>query len=122
MKITDALIGAKLISVSDYEIKIEKDHKVYTLNIEQEQGGCCGYSEVETKLLINEKSKPVITKIEFDRNDNYENDTCLITFFGEYKPLATINSCSGSGSGYYYGACVTIECRDLDICEVITEW
>jgi len=77
------LIGAKLIGINDEYIEVEKDGKTYFIDIEDEPGDCCGYNDISTKLLIDDNSKPVITNIKSEGNDDEydEGDDCLITFF-----------------------------------------
>ena len=121
MESLQKLIGAKLISIDEETIKVEKDGKVYEIDIIQDEGDCCGYNEVESKLLISDNSKPIITNIQEDSCFVCGN-TCLLTFFGEYKPIATLKSISRSGSGWEYGACVSLHCDALNIDEIVTEW
>lgn len=116
------LIGAKLISIDTERIIVEKDNTQYIIDIIDDGGDCCGYNEINAKLLITDNSKPIITKITTEESDNYDGDSCNITFFGEYKPIAELDSFSYSGSGWGYGACVTLECKALDIDTLITSW
>lgn len=118
----EKLIGAKLIEINDEYIEVEKNGKTYFIDIEDEPGDCCGYNDISTKLLLDDISKPIITNIKTECNDEAEGDECLITFFGEYKPIAELHSFSYSGSGWGYGACVTLKCKKLNIEETITNW
>lgn len=125
MKIKD-LIGYRLEKINNEEIIISKNDKLYELKIEQDDGGCCGYNDLETTLLISDNSKPVITNIEYEditKNEDWgDSETIKITFFGENKEIATIKSKSSSGSGWCYGACVTVKCKELSMNEVISQW
>lgn len=120
------LIGAKLIHIDNDVIVLSKDNKEYHFDIETEQGDCCGYADVETTLFISEeeiKRNPVVTKIDTDGDDyDYAEASAKITLFGEYKPLAEISARAGSGSGWCYGACVSIRCRETKISEDIVSW
>lgn len=125
MKLKD-LIGYRLEKINDEEIIISKNDKLYVLKIQQDEGDCCGYNELETILLISDNNKPIITNIEYEDISENEgcgyNETIKITFFGENKEIATIKSTSSSGSGWCYGACVTVKCKELNINEVISQW
>ena len=125
MKLKD-LIGYRLEKINDEEIIISKNDKLYVLKIQQDEGDCCGYNELETTLLISDNNKPIITNIEYkdisENEDWGDNETIKITFFGENKEIATIKSTSSSGSGWCYGACVTVKCKELNINEVISQW
>ena len=125
MKLKD-LIGYRLEKINDEEIIISKNDKLYVLKFEEDEGGCCGYNELETTLLISDNNKPIITNIEYkdisENEDWGDNETIKITFFGENKEIATIKSKSSSGSGWCYGACVTVKCKELNINEVISQW
>lgn len=125
MKIKD-LIGYRLEKISNEEIIISKNDKLYVLKFEEDEGNCCGYNELETTLLISDNNKPIITNIEYeDISENEDwgyNEIIKITFFGENKEIATIKSKSSSGSGWHYGACVTVKCKELNINEVISQW
>lgn len=118
------LIGYKLENIDDKEIIVSKDNKQYVLKFEKYEGDCCSYNILKTNLLIDENNKPVITniKIEEEQSGKYNGCGIVITFFGENKQIATIESCSSSGSGWCYGACVSIKCKELNIDEIITEW
>lgn len=69
-------------------------------------------------------SNPAIVRIEENRNesDDCYGDYLKITFFGEYKPIAEIESHSYSGSGWQYGASVVLVCEETNEEEIITEW
>jgi hypothetical protein len=127
----EKLIGAQLLEINDSEIIVKKDNQLYTITIDEDYGDCCGYNEVKTTLLVdleNTKNNPVITNIEYDCDvSSIEGEiTCgdctKITFFGLDKDLATLESASYSESGWQYGACVTLICKELNIDETISQW
>lgn len=116
------LIGYELESIDDDKIIVSKDDKKYTLKIEQDEGDCCGYNSLETELLIDKDDKPIITNVIENEESIYDRNTKKITFYGTNKELATLDSLSSSGSGWWYGACVSIVCKELNINETITSW
>lgn len=126
MKIKD-LIGFQIVSIDEEQIVVSKDGVTHTLEIYQDTGDCCGFNEVTTSLLISsdELSKnPVIVDVEFIRTTDGDcyGDGCKLTFFGEYNPIATLNSYSSSGSGWCYGASVSLVCKPLDLAATVTCW
>lgn len=126
MRLKD-LIGFRLISISNEEIIVEKDGKQYRLEIDDDYGDCCGWNEIEAKLLVSETdlvANPVITNVEVhgSLDENFEYSSGKATFFGVYKPMATLETSSGSGSGWQYGAAVTVMCKELSINETISSW
>lgn len=121
------LVGFQLVELNDDTMVVKKDNNVYTIDFNRDEGDCCGYTEVENNLLFdknNTKSNPIITKIETESDtDEYgDYDVINITLFGEYKPMATIRAEAGSGSGWCYGASVTVECKPLQLEETIVSW
>jgi hypothetical protein len=124
MKLKD-LIGYQLVSINQEKIIVRKGDKEYTLFITEDYGGCCGYNEINTNLLVSETelaNNPIITNVETDGEDYGNGDRAKLTIFGVYKPLAVVESHSSSGSGWRYGACVSIICDALKIEETLTEW
>ena len=118
------LIGYQLVSIDDTKIVVRKGNSTYELLIEDDNGDCCGYNDFNTKLLISEtelERNPVITNVEVEEDED-DGMSAKVTFFGEYKPVAELNSFSFSGSGWCYGACVSIVCKELDMDEIITQW
>lgn len=122
------LVGYQLISIDASHIVVKKGYKKYVLEIEDECGGCCGFNNINTQLLVSAEElnrNPIITNVTMeneDADDYYYGDAMRVTFFGEAKPLAELCSFSSSGSGWGYGACVTIKCKALRLEEVITSW
>ena len=125
MKLKD-LIGYKLEKINNNEIVISNENKSYILKFEEDEEDCCGYNELETTLLIDEKNKPIITNVKYEdvsEEDKWgDSEIIKITFFEENKEIANIKSKSSSGSGWCYGACVTVNCKELHIHETISSW
>ena len=118
------LIGAQILSVDDNCIEVIKDKKTYRLEIDSDDGDCCGYANFETNLLYspNDIRNPVITNVTREDEESYDGESSTITFYGESKQLATIESDAGSGSGWSYGASVSLRCKALDIDETLASW
>lgn len=124
MEIKD-LIGFQLVGINDSEIKLKKDDKTFTLSIVEDKGDCCGYNDIETNLFISEKElnrNPVITDITIEKSESGWYETCKVVFFGEEKHIAELKADSGSGSGWHYGACASVKCKELDLDEVLSQW
>ena len=120
----EQLIGAELIAINPQHIIVDKDGERYEIRIDDDGGDCCGYNEIETHLLVSEHSRPVITSVKVDDESSHhcEADAARLTFFGESKPIAEIESLSSSGSGWGYGATVTLICNPLRINHILTSW
>lgn len=120
------LIGYQLVSIDDEKIVVRKNGTEYILHIREDYGDCCGYNEITTKLLISETElhrNPIITNVEVTEDlGEYDGASGKIAFFGEYKPMAEVETYSSSGSGWQYGACVWIECEALEISETVSSW
>lgn len=121
MKLEDKLIGSQLVGVSEDLIKVMKDGIVYNLELESYQGECCGSAEFDITFFDEEdiKNNPVITNVIHKREGNSWSENCELTFFGLNKEILNITAEATSGSGYMYGASVTIYCKSLDIEEEI---
>lgn len=118
-------IGAQVVEADESGITVLKDGVEYTFKFKIHHGDCCGYSEGFAALLYEKDSKrnPVITKIEELNDADRDCETLKITLFGEDKALAEINSESGSGSGWCYGATTTLTCiNHSDIQFDLTSW
>lgn len=120
------LIGRQLVGVNNEGFTVS-GYNGYLKHYKfiDDPGDCCGYNEIEGKLLIDTDPKrmPVITRVEqVVEEGEYDCQLCHITFFGEDKKLAEINTESGSGSGWQYGACVTVKCVETGEEEVLSEW
>lgn len=124
----DKLIGMQLVSWDDNEkaLVVRKGEEHFKLVFDDsDEGSCCGYNNLFVELLVTEdelKRNPVIVKCEAKRDDDDDGDHIKLTFFGESKKIMTIDSESGSGSGWCYGAVVTVDCAGLGIDEAITSW
>lgn len=118
------LIGAQIVSIDETRITVELLGKKYTLELDSDDGDCCGYADFTTTMLYskNDINNPIITDIKFLNNDYPSFNTSIITFYGSNKELAHIESEAGSGSGWSYGACVSIRCKDLNIDESLADW
>lgn len=119
------LIGYQLVSINSEEIIVKKDDKEYTLRIIDDYGACCGFNDITTELLISKtelQNNPIITNVELEQDCGDDEETAKLTFFGMYRPIATVDTLSSSGSGWGYGACVTVECEMLGIKEKLSSW
>lgn len=124
MKLND-LVGFQLVELNNEQMKVRKNNELYTIDFDCYEGDCCGYSSVDANLLIDKADlsrNPIITKIVNNENEDGSSESVLITLFGEYKPIAEISAVAGSGSGWGYGAAVTLKCKPLEIDEGIVSW
>lgn len=127
MEIKD-LIGFQLVEINDSEIKLKKGDKTFALSIidncEEEQF-CCEYNDIEANLFISKEEldrNPIITDITIDKKEDDLGQTCTVVFFGEEKNIAKLETFSSSGSGWRYGACASVKCKELDLNEVLSQW
>lgn len=119
------LVGYQLISMTEEKIVVQKNGIAYTLMIVEDEGDCCGYNEITAQLYFDENNlthNPVITNVKVTSKEVGDANEVEITFFGEVKVIAELTSMSSSGSGWQYGACVSIVCKDIDLNETISEW
>lgn len=126
------LIGMQLVNWDEKEkiLTVKKGENLYHLVFDDSDiGGCCGYNKFFAELYAHPhetERNPIITKVEIEDvgSDVWgeECDSFIITFFGESKPLLHMESASGSGSGWHYGACVAVRCKAMGIDESITSW
>lgn len=120
------LIGAQLISFGKDKFKVKTAKgKVRTFVLDEDEGDCCGYNEVVATLLINKKelaNNPIITDIKESDTEEDDGNRHILTLVGISKPLAEINSYSSSGSGWCYGACVTLECKETRLSKILSSW
>lgn len=123
MEITD-LIGYQPVDLNKKEIVVQKNGKRFSIEIDDDSGVCCGYNNIEAHLYVGGEVKrnPIITDVTKENEDIDCSDKCCITFFGEDKILAELYTESSSGSGWCYGAAVTLKCKNLKIDEVLSEW
>ena len=120
----EKLIGAQILSIEETLITVKLGDEVHTLEIESGDGGCCGYANITTNLLYSENDfrNPIITNVELKHTDEGYHVSSVITFYGEHKPLVTIESEVGSGSGWGYGAYVSLQCKSLGIDKDLAVW
>ena len=120
------LIGSKLISFdNDGFSVILPNGEQRDFVFDEDYGDCCGYNELSTELLISAdelSNNPVITNIEKIDTSGSDDDSIKIVFFGEVKKIAEINSLSSSGSGWDYGACVWVTCKQINESEILTKY
>ena len=120
------LIGAQLISFGKDKFKVKTAKgKIRIFVLDEDEGGCCGYNEVVSTLLIDKKelrNNPIITDIKESDNEEDDGNRHILTLVGISKPLAEINSYSSSGSGWCYGACVTLECKETRLSKILSSW
>ena len=117
------LVGMTLIDLnSDGFIVEDKDGERLHFVFDEDEGDCCGFNEIKTTLSMSKKNPPVITKVQYQDVTADDEDAIVITFFGLDKEIAEIYSMSSSGSGWAYGASVTVKCREINFTEVITQY
>lgn len=127
MEIKD-LIGFQLVGINGSEIKLKKGDKTFTLSIIdscEEDQTCCEYNDIEANLFISKEElgrNPIITDITIEKSEYEWGETCKVVFFGEEKNIAELTTNSSSVSGWYYGACASVKCKELDLNEVLSQW
>lgn len=120
------IIGAQLISINHdgFTVKTANDKEII-FYFDSCMGNCCGYNELEATLYFDQEdmdNAPVITNIICDKKDDADGDRMIITFFGINKTLAQFDSFSYSGSGWCYGATVTLTCYSTNKKATVTQW
>jgi hypothetical protein len=120
------LIGSKLISFDNdgFSVILPSGEQIDFV-FDEDKGDCCGFNELSTELLISTdelSNNPIITNIEKTDTSGYDDDSVKIAFFGECKKIAEVNSLSSSGSGWNYGACVWVTCKQTGEEETITSY
>lgn len=123
----DTIIGAQLIELSDEGFTVrDKDGKECHFIFEQDEGDCCGFNDITSTIFFNPNDKenlPVLTNIDLLEDECADEGNSLrITFFGLAKKLAMIESYSSSGSGWEYGATVTLVCKETGAEATVTSW
>ena len=119
------MIGSKLVDFKNNSFVVRKGNRTFSFVLLEENGDCCGFNDLISTLLISEedlKRNPVITKIEEIDQCGEGSAHVVVTFFGEDRKLAQIDSLSSSGSGWSYGACVILKCLQTSEEEIITQW
>ena len=125
IKMLNGLVGASLVELNERRFIVNKDDMLICFTFEEDEGGCCGFNEITTNLFISKEElhrNPIITSIQTERDAGNNEDRLIITLFGEQKQLAEIESMSSSGSGWSYGATVTLHCLKTNEKEVLTSW
>ena len=123
----DGLIGSYLVELSEAGFTIKgKDGKERHFVFGQDEGDCCGFNEITATLFFNpndKKNLPAITNIDLLEDECADEGNSLrITFYGLAKKLAMIESYSSSGSGWEYGATVTLVCKETGAEAMVTSW
>ena len=118
----NSLIGKQIICANDTQLICQGkngetvDISFYADNVD------CGYAEVTRELFFepNNKNNPVITDWEFAGGDRDNSCRVELTFFGLKKPLVKYDLECGSGSGWHYGAAITVvfdNLKEVRVCE-----
>ena len=126
----EKLIGAQVLAVTDDGATVSIDGEEFVLEVSTYHGDCCGFAEADIKPLTDmlkvyqedTTRNPVITDIKTTSDFDDCSDQIAITFFGESQELFEITGEAGSGSGWAYGATVSIVCDKLKLNEVIVEY
>ena len=119
------LVGFQLVDLTEEKILVRApDGKTFTLFIEDDEGDCCGFNDITTTLEVKKNSKinPIITKVDICNEEEDEGECCYVTFYGDSKVLGSIDTYSSSGSGWNYGANVTVRCSPLSLIETLSSW
>ena len=119
------LVGFQLVDLTKEKILVRSPQgEIYTLFIEDDEGDCCGFNQIDTFLSIekNSKNNPIITRVSIHNSELGEGEECEVTFYGDSKILGLIDTCSSSGSGWNYGANVTVRCSPLSLLEILSSW
>lgn len=127
MNSLEKLIGAQITRIDENSIEVNLNGSLHRLELNSDYGDCCGYAEFKTQMLYSENDlrNPVITNVELknsEEDDYGSSEITILTFYGESKELATVESEAGSGSGWNYGATVSIRCDALEINEDLASW
>ena len=120
----DVLIGSQILTMTNDKIVVAKDGTNYTLYIGDYSDDYCGFNEIQTVLNYGENraDNPIITDIVREIDNGDDGSSCKVTFYGDSKAIGTIDAYSSSGSGWEYGARVTVECEALGIDETLSSW
>lgn len=117
------LVGMTLLDLNTKGFIVEdKDGEQLHFVFNENDGDCCGFNRIETTLSMSRKNPPVITRVQYQDVSEGDEDAIVITFFGLDKEIAEIYSKSSSGSGWAYGATVSVKCREINFTEVITQY
>lgn len=125
IKMLEKLIGAQLIELNRRGFVVRKDGELIRFSFIEDYGNCCGFNRIETHLFISKdelRRNPIITNIQEDGTRGNDSSNLIITFFGEEKQIAKIDTMSSSGSGWGYGAFVSLRCLKTEEEEILTQW
>lgn len=125
IKMLEKLIGAQLIEINERGFVVRKDGELIRFSFIEDYGDCCGFNLIGTHLFISKdelRRNPIITNIQEDNTRNNDSNNLIITFFGEKKQIAKIDAMSSSGSGWGYGASVSLRCLKTKEEEILTIW
>jgi hypothetical protein len=115
----EELLGAQLLEIDQandkFTVKLSNG-EIRNYEIIEDEGDCCGFNEFNILVIDKEEldRNPIITNITTEKDDDRDSDVLKLTFFGENKAIAEVNSLSSSGSGWCYGACVTLRCCETN--------
>lgn len=127
MQLND-LVGFKLVGLDETGFTIQKGDVSLFVRFDRSDGDCCGFTELETKLLVKEGVEPVITAIECEDvpceydGVKVDGEKVVVRFFGMDKLIAEVEALASSGSGWCYGACVGVVCDAIGLKECIASW
>lgn len=120
------LIGAQIVSIHESIMVVRLNNQLHTLELIVDKGECCGFANFTMNLLYKEGDirNPIITNIETTQKKGAFgcSEILVVTFYGEHKELAKIESEAGSGSGWHYGAAVSLHCTTLGMEEKLVYW
>lgn len=117
------LVGMTLLDLNTQGFTVkDKDGEQLHFVFDENEGDCCGFNKIKTTLSMSRKNPPVITKVQYQDVSAGDEDAIVITFFGLDREIAKIFSKSSSGSGWAYGATVSVKCREINFTEVITQY
>ena len=125
MKFIDNLVGSQIIDMCEKSITVKtKNGQTLQFDFICEQGDCCGYAEIKNTLYFkpDDNNNPVITNLVMRTE---EKDCCkevILILFGEYKALADYRFECGSGSGWCYGATISVACKIVPDVEELCSW
>ena len=111
------IIGAQLSSVTTHSFTVRTPAgKILEFQFEEDEGECCGYNNLSTTLYFDSDditNNPVITNFSYETSQSASQpgQSATITLFGLNRTIAKFESFSCSGSGYWYGATVTLKCH-----------
>lgn len=127
-KLKELLIGAQLKTIDENGFTVIKDGNEYKFKYKTDRGDrCgCGYAEITDTLLMSEEDylkNPIITNIVIDSSgQEFGSETIKVVLYGDSKPMYEIEAEAGSGSGWCYGACASVECKLLNYNETLASW